>query len=555
MGDLPFFVIGKNYKIYKKKIGRTYESQKKSKYVLTYSKKHKLNPNFLKCVEIFINKRFRREFIRFFRRVYHINVLLHYFYHRFYQYLARYSSSIFDKHFSIPYKGKVRDFDYIMTKFSEVTTKGKRELFYIIVGLKKHNYEKRIFHSLKKRRRLPLEQFIKRLENEKYLPFKQRTKLIPKIHKWLMTHVYEDMANEKRESFARPRVIIEKREDLIEETYPYLPRYPVRFQRDIKNENFKKTKILKYKIINLTKRKVIFQSHYFRYYKDGSKLISRNLIKTKANSKINIPIRIQRLYHYCTTFYRNLLKENGYVNFIRMIVKFKTLYLYNPKFKNKTSSFIMFFLTLVMSPLFRGISKEREYAHDLKVFLNNYLIRLRLFKRYQFLNSFTNLKGGYILPIPKYYKFLKKLRDNSLKIMHKRQDIIFSKFMYRKSFKRLTIRIRSKASMVAGIMPLYKYNFMASDGFSPINLKKKFLNNVVHVLLQPNIDYKVKTKYRLYISALKRSYNYSAAYHTDARLYYYTPYNLFIKKFEKEVLPEEDFIAKYKEIIHDKFTL
>jgi len=139
--------------------------------------------------------------------------------------------------------------------------------------------------------------------------------------------------------------------------------------------------------------------------------------------------------------------------------------------------------------------------------------------------------------------------------MHKRQDVIFSKFMYRKSFKRLTIRIRSKASMVAGIMPLYKYNYMASDEFSPINLKKKFLNNVVHVLLQPNIDYKVKTKYRLYISALKRSYNYSAAYHTDARLYYYTPYNLFIKKFEKEVLPEEDFIAKYKEIIHDKFTL
>lgn len=414
-----------------------------------------------------------------------------------------------------------------------------------ILLIRKHQVEKRLLKNLQKKREKPLEKYIQIMEREKYYPKHRRTQIPLRIKKWLMKHVYDDMELEFKESYSRPRVIIEKREEIVEESYPYLPRDPLRFQRDVERDQFKKTKPLKFRIIKLTRPKVILQSKYFNYYKTG-KTLSKNLLRTKLNSRVNVPQRVQRILIFCESFYKNLLKGNTYKHFLSLINKFKILYLYKPHLKNKLSTFIGFLLLLIVSPIFRGISEERDYAHHLKVFLNNYLVRLRLFKRYDLANSFNTVNDGYLLPTEENLDFYKKIVVKARKIMLKKPNYIFMRYMYRRSFKRLTIRIRSKISAVFGVMPLFRHNLMATDACSPMNLKKRCMTKGGFYLLQPNVDFKVKSKFRFYISALKRTYGYSAAYHTNAKLYYFSPYNLFLKKFDKELLPEEDIITKYR---------
>lgn len=538
----PFILIGKDYKIYKQKIATTYISQT-NKYSINYTKKKKVNAKYIKCVELLLSRSFRIEFNRFFKNILYINKILYYLFNRFYSLLFQYSQKLYDKYFAIPYKGKNRSFNEIMSRFLSVTQKGKEELMLSILLVQKHKLEKRILKSLQSKRDLPIEAFVNLMEREKYYPKHRRTKLPLKAYKWLMKHVYDDMALEEKEYNSRPRVIIEKREEIVESTYPYLPRDPLKFQRDVSNEQFKRTKPLKYRIIRLTKPKVALQPKFFNFYKSGG-FISKNLLRTKLNSKKNIPQRVQRILVFCEIVYKNLLKS--YKNFFNLIKKFKILYLYNENLKYKISSFIGFCLSLIVSPIFCRISEEREYAHQLKVFLNNYLIRLRLFKRFDLANSFCEVNKGYIFPKKKNLAFYKRLVANVPKIMRRKPNYIFMRYMYKRSFKRLTIRIRSKAVAIYGIRPLYKYNLMATDYCSPMNLKKRFMGKGNFYLTQPNVNFKAKAKHKLYFSALKRSFGYSAAYHINARLYYFSPYNLFLKKVNDDILPEEDSITKYQ---------
>lgn len=544
MSRVNFFLIGKDYKIYVPEVARTYISQT-NKYFINFSQIKRLNAKHVKCIELIFDRGFRIEFKRFFRYIFHINKILYYFYNRFPHILLKYSPKLFDKRFAVPYKGKNYSFNEIMRRFLTVNKKGKYKLMLRILLVRKHKVEKRLLKSLQKRRQLPLDKFINIMEREKYYPKHRRTKIPLKIYKWLMKHVYDDIALEHRETSSRPRVIIEKREELVEATYPYLPRDPLKFQRDVSNEQFKRTKELKYHIIKLTKPKVVLQPKFFSYYKSGG-LLSRNLLKTKLNSKVNIPIRIQRIIVACESFYKNLFKANFYKNFINLIKRFKILYLYKPELKTKISSFIGFFLCLIVSPIFRGISEEREYAHQLKVFLNNYLIRLRLFKRYDLAEAFNVVTEGYIFPQELSLAFFKRLVANARKIMQKKPNYNFMKYMFRKSFKRLTIRIRSKAATIFGLMPLFRHNLMSETDFSPMYLKKNFMNRGYYYLAQPNVDFKAKSKYKLFFSALKRTFGYSAAYQINSKFYYFSPYNLFLKKFDKELFPEEDIITKYQ---------
>lgn len=550
MPRVNFILIGKDYKIYKKKLSRTFISQV-NKYSIKKSKKKRLNAKYIKCVELIFPKSFLIEFRRFFKYILHINKMLYYFFNKFYSLLFKYSPKLYDKNFVISFRGKIRSFNEVMSRFLSVNNKGKKKLMLSILLMRKHQVEKRLLKNLRQKRELPLERYIKIMEREKYYPKHRRTKLPLRIQKWLMKHVYDDMALEFKESYSRPRVIVEKREEIVETTYPYLPRDPLRFQRDVERDQFKKSKPVKFQIIKITRPKVVLQSKYFNYYKTG-KSISKNLLRTKLNSKVNVPQRVQRILRFCESFYKNLLKGNSYKHFLSLINKFKILYLYKPYLKNKLSTFIGFFLLLIVSPIFRGITEERDYAHQLKVFLNNYLVRLRLFKRYDLANSFNSVNDGYILPTDKNLDFYKKIIVNARKIMQKKPNYIFMRYMYRRSFKRLTIRIRSKIATVFGVMPLFRYNLMATDSCSPMNLKKRFMNKGCFYLLQPNVDFKVKSKYRFYISALKRTYGYSAAYHTNAKFYYFSPYNLFLKKFNNDLLPEEDIIAKYQELCFKK---
>lgn len=336
--DNKLILIGKDYKIYKKKIARTYISQE-SKYFVNFRKKKRLNAKYIKCVELLFKKPFLKEFKRFFKYIIHINKMLYYFMNRFPSLLNRYSSQLSDKKFAIPLKGKIRSFKEIMSRFLSVNKKGKNKLMLSILLMRKHQVEKHLLKSLRKKKEKPLEKFIKIMEREKYYPKHRRTQIPLRIKKWLMKHVYDDMALEFRESYSRPRVIIEKREELVESTYPYLPRDPLRFQRDVERDQFKRNKPLKFRIIKLTRPKVILQSNYFNYYKTG-KYISKNLLKTKLNSKVHLPERIQRILRGCQFFYKNLLKGNSYQHFLTLIKKFKLLYLYKPQLKNKINMFI-----------------------------------------------------------------------------------------------------------------------------------------------------------------------------------------------------------------------
>ena len=126
------------------------------------------------------------------------------------------------------------------------------------------------------------------------------------------------------------------------------------------------------------------------------------------------------------------------------------------------------------------------------------------------------------------------------------------KFMHRRSLKRLTIRIRSKIAVARGILPLFKYNLVATDACSPINIKKRFKNKGYHYLFQPDVNKKAKGKYKYYLSALKKTFGYSTTFHTNARLYYFSPFNLFLKNPDEINIALADGVAKYKEIIKNK---
>ena len=122
--------------------------------------------------------------------------------------------------------------------------------------------------------------------------------------------------------------------------------------------------------------------------------------------------------------------------------------------------------------------------------------------------------------------------------------------MYRKALKRLTIRIRSKSAAVRGITPLYKHNLMATEYSRPMDLKKRFKNKGYQYLLQHDINEKTRAKYQIYKKALKRSYGYSITFQTTTRFYYFSQYNLFGKKLNENILPEQDIVAKYQEILN-----
>lgn len=537
-------LIGKDYKIYKKKIGKTYISQE-SKYFINRYKKKRLNVKHIKCVELIFKKPFLKEFKRFFKYILYVNKILHYFLNRFHTILYRYSAQLSDKKFTIPLRGKISSFTDIMSRFLSVNYKGKKDIMLSILLMRKHIVEKQLLKSLQKKKERSLEKYIRIMEREKYYPKHRRTQIPLRIKRWLMKHVYDDMDIEFKEYYSRPRVILEKREELVSATYPYLPRKPLKFQRDIDRAQFKRFKPIKYRIIRLTRPKVILQTKNFNYYKTG-KYLSKNLVRTKLNSKVHVLERVRRILSACKSFYKNLLKGNSYQHYLNLIKKFKILYLYKPHLT--INKFIVYILLLSVSPIFRGIWEERDYAHQLKVFLNNYLVKLRIYKRYDAANSFYGVNDGYVLPEEENLEFFNKIFSHAPKITQKKPNYVFMRYMFRRSFKRLTIRIRSKIAAVSGVLPLFRHNLMATDACSPMNLKKRFMNKGNYYLLQPNVDFKVKSKFRIYISALKRTYGYSAAYHTNAKLYYFSPYNLFLKKFDEDLLPEEDIITKYKSL-------
>ena len=544
MCKVDFFVIGKDYRVYYKQIARTFISQT-IKYCFNAQQQKRLNAKYIKCVELKLDEKFRIEYRRYFNYIIYINKMIHFLYKKFYPILVQYCKKICDKRFVIPYKGKIRSFTEVMNRYLEVDNKEKERIYLAILSLRKFKTEKYLLSKLQKKREINLEPYLRILEREKYYAKHRQTEIDPKIRYWLMKHVYEDVALEYKESFTRPRVNIEKREEIVEESYPYLPRYPLKFVRDVRDEQFKRSKPTKYKIIKLTRPKIVLQPSFFQNSKRKNLIISRNVLKTKSNTKVGIPHRIQRILHSCDVFYNKLLRKNGYKQFMRIIRQFKIKYLFDLEFRNKPSSIMSYFLFLIMNFKYNGITREREYAHHLKIFLNKYLVRLKLYKRYDLANAFHCLKTGYILPSKENLAAFKRIKGKARRIMQKKPNYVFMRHMFKKSLKRLTIRIRSKAGAIRGIAPLFKYNLMGTDGCSPMNLKKNAMNKGSYYLLQPNVDNKVKYKWKVYNSALKRTLGYSIAYHTNAKLYYFAPYNLFLKKFEEELLPEEDSITKY----------
>ena len=539
MCKVDFFVIGKNFRLFYKQIANTFISQTDT-YCLNDQQQARLNAKFIKCVELKLDKAFRIEYRRYFNNIIYLNKMIHFLYKKFYPILVQYCKKICDKYFVIPYKGKTRPFTEIMDSYLEVNRKEKKNIESSIFNLRKFKVEKYLLSNLQKKKEIDLEPYLIIRAREKYYAKHRRTKIDPKIEHWLMKHVYADMALEDKESFTRPRVNLEKREEILEETYPYLPRYSVKLERDLKNEDFKRAKPTKYRIIRLTRPKIVLQPSFFQDSKRKNLIISKNVLKLKSNSKVGIPHRVQRIIRGCEVFYKKLLRNNGYEQFMGLIKKFKLKYLFDSEFRNKPSTIMSYFLFLIMNFKYTGITREREYAHHLKLFLQKYLVRLRLFKRYDLANAFNCVQTGYIIPTRANLAAFKRIKGKARKIMEKKPNYVFMSYMLRKSLKRLTIRIRSKAGAIRGIAPLFKYNLMGTDACSPMNLKKNYMNKGSYYLLQPNVDNKVNYKWKSYNSAVKRTLGYYIAYHTNAKLYYFAPYNLFLKKFEEELLPEED---------------
>lgn len=544
-----YYLIGKDYKIYRKKIARTYKSQTK-KYLKNLRKKKKLNAKYIKCVEFFYNRAHMRKMRNVLDKIYKINLHLRYFVNRFAKKLIRKKNRYYDSKFVVPINSKIVTYNEILDKLLISKISVKRKIFDTILFSYKHHLEKRLLHNIQKRRQMSLEYYIRKMEKEKYYPQYRKTKFNPRLKKWLMKYVNDELNNEYREYFSRPRVIFNKREESVENTYAYLPRKPLLFQRDLDTKSFRRTKYTKYNIIRLTKPWIVLQSQFFKY--KGSNLTSRNLLLNKINHRLAIPERIERIYRSVKNFYSNFLKDNSYQSFINLISKIKTFFLLKPELKNNPKYVFIYLLISHISPLFSGIYEEREYAKQLHIFLTNYLVRIRPYRRYDFTNLVEDLRTGYVTPKPYNLKYLTRFFRKTKDIIRKRPNYTVIRFMHRRSLKRLTIRIRSKIAVARGLLPLFKYNLVATDFCSPINIKKRLKNKGYHYLFQPDVNKKAKSKYKYYLSALKRTFGYSTTFHTNERLYYFSPFNLFLKNPDEINLALADGVAKYQRIIKHK---
>ena len=523
-----FFLIGKDYKIYRKRLAYSFRSQT-NKYIVNISKKRRLNTKFIKCVEYLFDRKLMQKIKGVLNKIAKINLHLRYFLNRFPSKLVKYKIKLSDKHFVIPVNSKILSFDESLEHFSKGTLKHKNKILDTILFLYKHKLEKRLLLNILKKRERPLERYLKILENEKYYQKHRKTRFPKRVRRWLMKYVNESLNNEFCEYFSRPRVIFEKKETETESTYPYLPRIPLKFRRDSNAQSFRRKKRTKYRIIRLTKPLVVLQPHFFKYKGRGINLLSKNVLRTKLGSKLAVPERIQRIRRACQKFYTNFLKDNSYTSFMNLIIKLKTLFLLKPELKNNPKYLIIYLLSSIISPVFSGISEERDYADQLNIFLSNYLIRMRLYKRYDSTKLVVCLKTGYIIPKPIKFKKLKYIYNKTRSVVKKRPNYTALKFMKKRSLKRLTRRIRSKIAVARGLGSLFKHHLIATKLCSPMNLKKNFKTKGYHYLFQPDIDKKAKAKYKYYFSALKRTFGYATAFHTNARLSYFSPYYNFYK--------------------------
>ena len=541
-----FYLIGKDYKIYRKKIARTYISQTK-KYIVNLRKQKRLNAKYIKCVEFFYDRKHMHKIRKVLSKIYKINLHLRYFVNRFASKLIQKKKRYYDSKFVVPINSKILSYNEILDQLLISKRHVKRKIFDTIIFSYKHHLEKRLLNNIQKKRQMSLEYFIRIMEKEKYYSNHRKTRFNPKLKKWLMKHVNDELNDEFREYFSRPRVILNKREDALESSYAYLPRKPLLFQRDLDSRSFRRKKFTKYNIIRLTKPWIVLQSQFFKY--KGSNTISRNLLLNKLNHRLAVPERVERINRSCKRFYNNFLKDNSYQSFINLISKLKTFFLIKPELKRNPKFLFLYLLTSFVGPLFSGISEEREYANQLHTFLTHYLVRIRPYRRYDFTNLIEDLRTGYVTPKPYNLKYLARFFRKTKNIIRKRPNYTVMKFMHRRSLKRLTIRIRSKIAVARGLLPLFKYNLVATDACSPINIKKRFKNKGYHYLFQPDVNKKAKGKYKYYLSALKRTFGYSTTFHTNARLYYFSPFNLFLKNPDEINLALADGVAKYNEII------
>ncbi len=543
------YLIGKDYKIYRKRVALTYVSQT-NKYSLNKRKKKKLNAKYIKCVEFFYDRKHMCKIRRVLYKIYKINLHLRYFVHRFASKLIKKKTTLFDRRFVVPLNSKKLTYDQILDKL--LVSKGniKQRIFNNIIFSYKHRLEKTLLSNLQIRRQKSLERYIKIMEREKYYVNHRKSKFKPKLKRWLMKHVNDELNAEFCEYFSRPRVILEKREAEVEMNYPYAMSKALPFQRDLDLASFKRKKHNKFHIIKLTKPWIILQSQFFKY--KGSNTVSRNLLRNKLKNRLAVPERIERITRSCKQFYTNLLKGNRYESFINLITRLKAFFLFKPELKRNQKYIFLYLLSSLIGPLYNGIYEEREYANDLHTFLTHYLIRIRPYRRYDATNLVEDLRTGYVSPKRYNLRYLTRFFKKAKNIVRKRPNYTVVKFMHRRSLKRLTIRIRSKIAVARGLLPLFKYNLVATDLCSPINIKKRFKNKGYHYLFQPDVNKKAKAKYKYYITALKKTFGYSTTYHTNARLYYFSPFNLFLKNPDDINLALADGVAKYKEVIKTK---
>lgn len=398
-----FYLIGKDYKIYRRKIARTYISQTK-KYTVNSKKGKRLNAKYIKCVEFFYNREHMRKLRKVLFKIYKINFYLRYFVNRFAKKLIRKKIKYYDSKFVVPINSRILSYNEILDKLVIGSSRIKKKIFDTIIFSYKHHLEKRFLKNLQKRRQMSLVYFIRILEKEKYYYNHRKTKFNPRLKKWLMKHVHDRLDDEFKEYFSRPRVILDKREEEIEKTYAYLPRKSVMFQRDLEARSFKKKKRIKFKIIRLTKPWIVLQSQFLKY--KGSNTLSKNLLLNKLNHRLAVPERIEKIRRSCKKFYKNFLKDNSYQTFVNLISKLKTFFLFKPELKNNPKYSFLYLLTSYISPLFSGITKEREYAAQLHTFLTQYMVRVRFYRRYDFTRLIEDLRTGYVTPKIENLKYL-----------------------------------------------------------------------------------------------------------------------------------------------------
>lgn len=536
------FLIGKDYRIYRKKVTTSYPSQK-SKLIKTLSRGFRLNAKFIKCIELAFPRKLMKRMRNVLNTIYKINVHLHYFVNRFPKKYRKSKRVYLDPRFVIPYKSKILSFEETFEILANCKKQVKQKIFDTILFKSKHKIEKHFLGHLKKRRERSFEYFVGVLEKEKYYAQHRKTKFTPVLTKWLNKYIKETINHEFPEYFSRPRVTFDKREQELEDTYPYFPRTPLLLQRDLKARSFKETKENKFYIIRLTKPRIIMQSSLLKHKSSYS--MSNNLLRLKLGSKLSIPERVERIHRSCKKFYNNLLKNHTNLSFRNLFIKLKAYFLMNPELKTNPKYVFLYLLTIYISPLFNGINEEREYAKQLQVFLNNYLVRIRIYHRYDTTRLFTRLKQGYVRPDIDNLYYLLRFYNKARALTKKKPNYTIMKFMHRRALKRLSLRIRSKIAVSRGLLPLFKYNLVATDHCAPINIKKNFKNKGYHYLFQPDVNKKAKAKYKYYFTALKRSFGYSMTYHTNARFYYYTPFNLFLQDPETINIDLADGVMRY----------